>query len=766
MADRFVLQLACALLVALGTITPVLADTVGFVRGTVTLDGRPVAAHVRLAGGSLVLGADARDDGRFVFPRVPFGEYHIAAKTADGRTAPPVEISVGSGEVANVALAVTSEARVIGRVSATSRGASGTPVAQNTIGAGLIAVLPNPESLASLVETVPGVVKFSYNEPVAHGFHGLLYELDGAPLPQSTSSNFAEIVDPRNVDSVEVFTGAFPAEFGGSRQGAVVNIVSKRPSDLGARASGTLTLGVGSYGEAELRFAQSFALGDTRVFVGASDARSSRGLDSPTVVPNHDRSNLADQFLRVLKPIDANTTLAFNYSNNFSAFQIPTNTTFDPNDPVISAPGTDDVQREYDRTTSLALTHTAPDGQGFFQIIPWMRSSRIVYAGDLSRDIRATTVDASGASTGQLAGLREDRTASYAGLRFADFRASNRHALKVGVDYSGENFRSDSLITTGSPPDLTDNASRHGTQFGAYVQDKWSPSPALTLNAGLRYDRSTGFTGGNQLSPRFEINLAPDRHNVVHFYYGRNYAGPALEDTRRDANALVLNTPGVLPVYDLQPQRDSYYEMGIAHTFGTNLRGYVNYFRRNVANVLDTTQLANTPIYAVYNSALGRDEGLEARLDGRQANGDTFFLSTTLSSSEASGISGGTFIIPPAQRAAINASGLQPEDHDQTLSINGAYTRRFGTSRYYATLEPQFGTGYPVQFLDGSGGRLLPHLTFDVAVGREPAAHRLGFGLDVSNLTNRTYLLKFNNGFNTSQWAARRSLAFRLIAPW
>ena len=766
MAGRFVLQLACALLVAYGTITPVFADTVGVVRGTVTLDGRPIVAHVTLAGGSLLLGADARADGRFAFPRVPFGDYHIAAKTADGRTAPPVEISVGSGEVADVALAVTSEARVIGRVSATSRGASGTPVAQNTIGAGLIAVLPNPESLASLVETVPGVVKFSYNEPVAHGFHGLLYELDGAPLPQSTSSNFAEIVDPRNVDSVEVFTGAFPAEFGGSRQGAVVNIVSKPPSDLGARASGTLTLGVGSYGEAELRLAHSFALGDARVFVGASDARSSRGLDSPTVVPNHDRSNLADQFLRVLKPIGANTTLAFNYSNNFSAFQIPTNTTFDPNDPVISAPGTDDVQREYDRTASLALTHTASDGQGFFQIIPWMRSSRIVYAGDLYRDIRATTVDASGASTGQLAGLREDRTAGYAGLRLADFRASNHHALKVGVDYSGENFHSDSLITTGSPPDLTDNANPHGTQFGAYVQDKWSPSPALTLNAGLRYDRSTGFTGGNQLSPRFEINLAPDRRNVVHFYYGGNYAGPALEDTRRDASALVLNTPRVLPVYDLKPQRDSYYEMGIAHTFGANLRGYVNYFRRNVANVLDTTQLANTPIYAVYNSALGRDEGLEARLDGRRANGDTFFLSTTLSSSEASGISGGTFIIPPAQRAVINASGFQPEDHDQTLSINGAYTRRFGTSRYYATIEPQFGTGYPVQFLDGSGGRLLPHLTFDVAVGREPAAHPLGFALDVTNLTNRAYLLKFSNGFNTSQWAARTSVSFRLIAPW
>ena len=69
---RLVTLAASALLAAFGT--PALADTVGFVRGTVTLDGRPVAAHVTLAGGSLVLGADAKGDGGFAFSRVPFGD--------------------------------------------------------------------------------------------------------------------------------------------------------------------------------------------------------------------------------------------------------------------------------------------------------------------------------------------------------------------------------------------------------------------------------------------------------------------------------------------------------------------------------------------------------------------------------------------------------------------------------------------------------------------------------------------------------------------
>ncbi len=115
------------------------------------------------------------------------------------------------------------------------------------------------------MQTVPGIVKFSYDEPVAHGFHGLTYEVDGAPIPQSTSSNFAELIDPKNVDSVEVFTGAFPAEYGGSRQGAVINIISNRNSDLAdGKSQGSFTIGGGNY-------AAGMTFG--RVFQSGSNAR-------------------------------------------------------------------------------------------------------------------------------------------------------------------------------------------------------------------------------------------------------------------------------------------------------------------------------------------------------------------------------------------------------------------------------------------------------------------------------------------------------------
>ena len=86
-----------------------------------------------------------------------------------------------------------------------------------------------------LLATLPGVVPFSYNEPVINGFHGVTYNIDGAPLPLATTSNFAEIVDPKNIDSIELLTGAIPAEYGGDRMGGVVNIITNRPTDIPER---------------------------------------------------------------------------------------------------------------------------------------------------------------------------------------------------------------------------------------------------------------------------------------------------------------------------------------------------------------------------------------------------------------------------------------------------------------------------------------------------------------------------------------------------
>ena len=189
------------------------------------------------------------------------------------------------------------------------------------------------------------------------------------------------------------------------------------------------------------------------------------------------------------------------------------------------------------------------------------------------------------------------------------------------------------------------------------------------------------------------------------------------------------------------------------------MTGYVNLFMRTAVNVLDTTQLLNTPLFAVFNNAIGRDEGVELRLQGRQGIADSWFLSATASRAEAAGVSGSTFLFPPDVNppGPITAADFQPEDHDQTYEANGAYTHRFGQrAAWFTTLQGEYGTGYPVQFENGEG-RLPAHLTANLSLGKDAGKNgdrSLGFDLDIENLLNHQYVIKIANGFTRS---ARRS---------
>lgn len=763
-----------------------LADTTGLIRGTVTVDGKPAAGVlVTLTGEGTTSRATTDSKGSFVFLRVVFGRYAVAAHR-DGLPDATQDVQVQSGTVVNLTLPLGQLRQIGHAVTSSLRGVGATPVSANVIGREQIATLPDNESLNLLVETLPGIVRFSYNEPVAHGFHGLTYEIDGAPLPQATTANFSEILDPRDIDSLEVFTGAFPAEYGGSRQGAVVNIITRRANELSQPEEGSITAGLGSYGSSEGSLNEAIQAGKTTIFLDTNTERTDRGIDTPTIDPIHDNSSQSNEFLRTITNLNARDTLAFDFSNNFSQFQIPINTSLTSVDPVVNAPGTDDVQGEYSRFANVAFTINSLDGNSYTQIVPWYKLDRVAYLGDLPDDLKGYGPNpyASSPATLPLDGLRQDRSSTFEGLRVNHFHVIGKNAIKVGMDGSIENFHgteeiayfplSASAVPASTPSYFFDNSAQRGTLFGAYAEDKWTPTNFFSVLGGLRFDHSTGYVGGSQLSPRLEVNGEVDPQDILHFYYGRLYSAPFVEDTRLAAIITApAGTNASVPAYDLQPERDSYYEFGLAHTLTPNSQAYINFWKRNVYNVLDTTQIYPTPIFAVYNNTIGIAKGVEGRVESHWGNGDSLFFSTTLSQSLAGGISGGTFLFCPTPSTACRAGlldvTLSPEDHNQTFEANLGYTKRLGTDRsYFVSFEPEYGTGYPVEFQNGFG-TLPPHLTFDAGFGREDRHGKhphLGYIVNVENLTNYQYLIKVNNGFNTTQWAQGRKVTLRVTQPF
>jgi outer membrane receptor protein involved in Fe transport len=777
---------------------PAVAATSGLVRGKITIDGKPAAnVTVTLQGEGSLFKRTTDSQGDYVFSQVPFGSYRLIA-SAPGVHELQVIVNVSSGAVVTVNVPLSTQLKEIAQTTVTAHaGVEANPASVNQITKSAIQTSPVNNSLDRLLETLPGVVQFSYNEPVINGFHGVTYNIDGAPLPLATTSNFAEIIDPKIIDSIEVLTGAIPAEYGGERMGGVVNIISNRPTDIPEGTYGDITGGFGNQGQGIGSFDLESREGETEFFLSANAETTDRGLDAPTYIPINDASSNNDQFFRAITQLTPRDTLAFDYSNQFSQFQIPINT--DPNntlDPIVSAPGTLDTQLEYDRFANLNWTQISQDGNGVFQVIPWWRSTRIDYLGDLPLDVLAVEPDFTVcppdcAKDLHGIGLTQNQYASYLGLRTSDFRATKTHAWKIGVDVNREfatasqefacyyvDCKTAGVVASPYWPSFAVPQGQDGFNIGVYGEDRWQETPNMLWSYGLRYDHSTGYTSGWQLSPRIGLSLWDGGKNVAHVYYGRFYAAPLLEDVRPDCVALeeAEACTSLHPVYDLKPESDAYFELGNVYSFNPHFTLGANLFEKSVVNVLDTSQLLNTPIFAVYNNSIGINHGFELRLQDQEPFGDYWFVTSTISESYAACISGSEFLFPPNPPGISCVAQLSLEDHSQTVDSTAAYTHRFGKPKlWFATLQAEYGSGFPVQFQDANvnlSGTLPAHTIFDLSLGRSLVPGNsgedqgLGFSLQILNLLNHQYVIKVANGFNTTQIANSRSFLFRLTAPF
>jgi outer membrane receptor protein involved in Fe transport len=788
-----------AALLALGFALPVLGATTGLVRGEVTVDGRPAPhATVTLEGEGSRFKTTADAQGDYVFSQVPYGSYRLIAQ-ATGIHEIQVFVNIASGKVYSIDIPLATNLRQIAQTTVTAHaGVDQNPPSVNVLSQSNIQTSPVNNSLDRLIETLPGVVQFSYNEPVINGFHGVTYNIDGAPLPLATTSNFAEIIDPKVINSIELLTGAIPAEYGGDRMGGVVNIISNRPTDIPEGIYGTITGGVGNQAQGIGELDVDSRFGQSEAFLSANTYTTNRGLDAPTYVPINDNSSNSDQFFRYVTMLNPRNSIAFDYSNQFSQFEIPINTDpYNALDPVVSAPGTLDTQLEYERFSNLNWTQTSQDGNGVFQVIPWWRSTRIDYYGDLPLDVLAVEPNFPDCPPDceknvHLVGLDQGTYASYVGLRASDFRATKNHAWKIGIDANREFSNAYQQFacyyvgcaatgTVAKPyySAFTTPQGQNGSQVGIYGEDRWQETPYILWSYGLRYDHSTGYVGGWQLSPRIGVSLWDGGKNTAHAYYGRFYAAPLLEDVRQACVLLQAQQActSTHPVYDLKPESDSYFEIGDVFQFNPHFSLMANLFEKSVVNVLDTTQLFNTPIFAVYNNSIGINHGFEMRLlDQNPYSGDSWFFTSTISASYAACISGSEFLFPPNPVGVSCQAQLSLEDHSQLYDSTAGYTHKFGDHKlWFATLQANYGSGFPVQFEDANvnlNGTLPAHTTLDFSAGRNLVAGNpdedrgLGFQLQILNLLNHQYVIKVANGFNTTQIANSRNFLFRLTAPF
>jgi hypothetical protein len=264
--------------------------------------------------------------GGFSFPNVPFNPYHLSI-TATGFGTFAQDVDVRS----SVPLALKITLTIAGSSSTVTVEGGGDllenePTFHTDVDRALFDKLPlesSSSSLSSLVTlSTPGIAADSNGL-----FHGLgdhaenSFSVDGQPITDQQSKVFSNQLPVDAVQSLEVISGAPPAEFGGKTS---VVIQATTRSGLGVTTPhGSVTASYGSFGTSNAGFDLAYGTQKWGNFISANGLNSGRFLDPPEFTVMHDKGNEENVFDRVDYQISPSDTIHFNALYTRSWFQTP-----------------------------------------------------------------------------------------------------------------------------------------------------------------------------------------------------------------------------------------------------------------------------------------------------------------------------------------------------------------------------------------------------------------------------------------------------------
>jgi len=267
-------------------------------------------------------------DGSFRFTNVPFNTYHTVvtapgfapyAQDTDVRSAVPVSVQivlkVGSASSTTVTVEATGGDLV-----------ENESTFHTDVDQGIIDRLP-VESVSSSFTSIATLV----SPGVAADSNGLMHglgdhaensiSLDGQPITDQFSKVFSNQLPSDAIQSMEIISGAPPAEFG-DKTSLVIKATTK--SGLGVtQPTGTVYADYGSFGTTNAGF--NFAYGGQKWgnFLAANGLNSGRFLDPPEFQVIHAKGNEENIFDRFDYQFSQKDTLHLNVNYTRSWFQTP-----------------------------------------------------------------------------------------------------------------------------------------------------------------------------------------------------------------------------------------------------------------------------------------------------------------------------------------------------------------------------------------------------------------------------------------------------------
>jgi Carboxypeptidase regulatory-like domain/TonB-dependent Receptor Plug Domain len=630
------------------------AGNSGSIHGTVTDPTGAVVPHATVQIRNPVSGfqrsTTTNDSGAFEFSNIPFNPYHLSV-TAVGFASYAQDVEARSAVPMNLPITLQVQGST---TQVTVEGAGdlieNDPTFHTDVDKSLFDKLPLESStsqVSSLVTlSTPGISADSNGL-----FHGLgdhaenSFVVDNQPITDQQSKVFSNQIPLDSVESLEVVSGAPPAEYG-DKTSVVINVTTRSGQGV-TTPHGSLTTSYGSFGTSNAAFDIAYGGKNWGNFFLASGLNTGRFLDPPEFAVMHDKGNEENLFDRIDYQPSSADSIHLNVGYTRSWFQTPNsfdaqnatawngvtvdNGGLGPDGKVVGAAD----QRSQIKTFNIApswIRVLSPSS--ILNVGAFVRRDHYNYYpsgnpfADLSPDLQSETAG-------------QDRTLTNAGLRASVSYVKGIHNVKAGAVYQQTFLTENDSLGIVDPtflPSLTDangnpcyntvtgmalaapcsnllpyDLTRGGGVYGfdghtdvkelsIYAQDaitkgNWS------LNLGLRGDFYNGLVTHREAEPRVGVAYKIKGSNtVLRTSYARVLETPFNENlvlaSSGCANA-VLNpllgcaAAGVNP---LSPGWRNEFHAGIQQAVGKYLVFSGEYIWKYTHNAYDFSILGATPI--------------------------------------------------------------------------------------------------------------------------------------------------------------------------
>jgi len=587
-------------------------------------------------------------DGSFRFTNVPFNPYHLTVNASGFAPASrDIEVRTGVATKADIPLTIGTANTTVMVESSGAELLENDPTFHTDVDRGLFQNVPlesASSSVSSLVTlTTPGVAADSNGL-----FHGLgdhaenSFSVDGQPITDQQSKVFSNQIPTESIQSMEVISGAPPAEFG-DKTSLVIKVTTR--SGLGMdQPHGSVNASYGSFGTPSFSADLAYGGKNWGNFIALNGLQSGRFLDPPEHTVMHDKGNEENIFDRVDYKFSELNSLQLNLGYTRSWFQTPNsydaqyatawnglvvdNGGLGPNGALVGPAD----QRSKIGTFNVAPTFVHLIGvDALFTIGAFVRQDQFNYYpsanpfADFAPDLQGESIGQSRRLTN--AGLRSDL--SYfkgvhnlkAGITYEHTFLTENDSLGIVdptfigslVDANGVPCQGlDAPCTTLAPYDLTTGGNYYFfrghtdvKELALYLQDTITENN-WSFNLGIRGDLYNGLSVTKQAEPRLGVAYNIKRTNtVLRLSYARILETPFNENlvlasegcSDPVVNALMASLQGY-PCLNapLTPGFRNEFHAGFQQAFGKYLVIDAEYLWKYTHNAYDFSILGSTPI--------------------------------------------------------------------------------------------------------------------------------------------------------------------------